>query len=184
VKKELALHFLSAIILFVLIFLFRNYLAGAAGQTLSTIWPFWVGGIIGTILPDIDHLIYVYYLRPYEVTSQRVAYMAQKGQLLQSWHLLASTRSERTNLILHTVIFQILFLILGFLVVTSSGSLLGRGLVIAFLLHLFVDQIIDLRQTGNLSNWFRQIPIVLDRIQINIYLGLNFVSILIFSFLL
>jgi hypothetical protein len=176
-KKELALHFLTSIILFVLISFLRNYLN-------ISYWPLWVGAIVGTILPDIDHIIYVYYLRPHELTSQRIMYAAGKGQLLASWHLLASTRSERTNLILHTVTFQILFVVLSFLVVTSSPSLLGRGLVLAFLLHLLVDEVLDLKQNGNLLNWFRQIPIQLDSIQLNIYLIANLAAILIFGILL
>ncbi len=175
-KKELALHFLVAGILLIPVFIFR-YLS------LSN-WPFFVGIFIGTILPDIDHVIYVYYLRPYEVTSQRVMYDVQKGNLKQSWELLSVTRSERTNLILHTITFQILFVILSFLIMTSSASVFGKGLVLAFLLHLFVDEIIDLRSTGNLANWFRQIPIQLDTLQINIYLVVNFAIILVFGFLM
>lgn len=176
-KKELALHFLVVIIFFVLVSFLRKYLD-------LSYWPFWAGAIIGTILPDADHFIYVYFLRPYELTSQRVMYEAQKGNLLQSWGILSSTRSERTNLILHTVIFQVLFIILGFLVISSSKSLLGRGLVLAFLLHLLTDEVLDLRQTGNLNTWFKNFPITLDRLQLNIYLISNFVIILVFGFLM
>ncbi len=176
-KKELTLHFLTSLILFVLISIFHNYLS-------LTFWPLWIGAVIGTLLPDVDHIIYVYYLRPQELTSQRVAYMANRGQLLQTWNLLASTRSERLNLILHTIMFQVLFLVLSFFVMSSSSSLLGRGIVIAFLLHLFVDQIIDLKQTGSLLNWFKNIPIIFDKLQLNIYLIFNFICILIFSFLM
>lgn len=176
-KKELALHFVTSIILFVSISLLRNYLN-------LSFWPLWVGALVGTILPDIDHIIYVYYLRPHELTSQRIMYAAGKGQLLASWHLLASTRSERTNLILHTVTFQILFVVLSFLVISSSSSLLGRGLVLAFLLHLLVDEVIDLKQNRNLTNWFRQIPIQLDSLQLNVYLIANLAFILISGILL
>lgn len=182
-RKELALHVFTTIILFILIFLLR-YLNIHDFIANVSYWPFWVGGLIGAILPDIDHVIYVYYLRPYEVTSQRVMYEAQKGNLVQSWNLLSVTRSERTNLILHTVLFQCLFVILSFLIITSSGSLFGRGLVLAFLLHLIVDEVIDLRVTGNLTNWFKNIPIGLDKMQMNIYLFVNFMIILVFGFLM
>jgi hypothetical protein len=175
-RKELALHFLTTLILIIPIFLLRYF-------NLSN-WPFLLGALIGTILPDIDHVVYVYYLRPYEVTSQRVMYDVKKGKLMESWNLLSNTRSERNNLILHTILFQILFLVLSFLVVTSSPSLLGKGLVLAFLLHLLVDEYLDLKQTGNLTNWFKNIPIQLDRLQLNIYLIANFIIILIFGFLL
>lgn len=176
-KKELAVHFLTTIVLFLLLSLFRHYFA-------ISFWPLWVGGIIGTILPDVDHVIYVYYLRPYEVTSQRVMYEANKGNLMQVWDLLSATRAERRNLILHSVIFQVLFLVLGFFVITSTSSLLGRGLVLAFLMHLFVDEIIDLRTNGSLMNWLKNIPFEIDKMQIYIYLIFNFAAILIFGFLM
>jgi|SRR5581483_9841359 len=176
-KRELALHLVTGIVLFVLISLLKGYLS-------FSFWPFWVGALIGTVLPDIDHIIYVYYLRPYELTSQRVMYQAQKGNLVQSWNLLASTRNERTDLILHSFLFQIIFVILGFLVMTSNGKLLGRGIVVAFLLHLFVDEIWDLRANGNLANWLKNFPIELDKTQLNIYLVLNFVVIFVYGFLM
>ncbi len=175
-RKELALHLLTTLILIIPIFIFR-YLS-------LNNWPLFAGALIGTVLPDIDHIIYVYYLRPYEVTSQRVISDVQRGNLKESWNLLSSTRNERVNLILHTVMFQVLFLILSFLVVSSSGSLFGRGLVLAFLLHLFVDEIVDLHANGNLLNWFKNIPFQLDQLQLNIYLISNFAIILIFGFLL
>src|SRR5579859_5774731 len=99
-KKELALHFLVAFLLFIPVFLLRYF-------SLSN-WIFFAGIVVGTLLPDIDHIIYVYFLRPYEVTSQRVMYEVQKGNIWQSWNLLSVTRSERTNLILHNFIFQLL----------------------------------------------------------------------------
>lgn len=175
-KKELALHFLTTLILFIPIF-FLKFLN-------ISFLPFLIGGIVGTLLPDIDHIIYVYYLHPYEVTSQRVMYQAQKGNLMASWDLLSNTRSERKDLILHTVVFQIIFVLLSFLVFTSSTSLFGRGLVLAFLLHLLVDEYLDLKQTGTLINWFKNLPIQLDNLQLNVYLLTNAALILIFGFLL
>lgn len=176
-KKEIALHFLAALVFFTLTTLVKGYLN-------LSFWPFWVGAIIGTILPDVDHLMYVYLLNPQDLTSQRVNYMIGKRELFASWNLLASTRSERTELILHTAIFQVIFVVLAFLVITSSGSIFGRGIVLAFLLHLLVDEVVDLKSTGGIANWLRQVPIVLDKMQIDIYLIVNFVILIIFGFLL
>ena|SRR5581483_3625760 len=182
-KKELSIHILSTIVLFIPIFILKFFNFSHPINSLI-FWPFWLGGLIGAILPDIDHVIYVYYLRPYEVTSQRVMYQAQKGNLMASWNLLASTRSERTNLILHTILFQVIFVVLSFWVVTSSPSIFGRGLVLAFLLHLLLDEVMDLRSIGNLTAWFRNLPVQFDQMQLNIYLITNFVIILIFGFLM
>lgn len=179
-KKELALHFLISIIFCLPVFILR-YLFLINGQLLSAVL-FWVGVIIGTLLPDLDHLIYVYFLRPTDLTSQRVMYQAQKGNISESLNLLSNTNSERTNLILHTILFQIVFLLLSFLVITSSASLLGRGLVIAFLLHILFDEIKDRQKDPSLSAWFKNIPIRLDQMQLNIYLIANAVIIFLFGF--
>jgi len=177
VRKEIFAHVGSFVFVFVIIAVFKKFL------NLDS-WTFWVGGIIGTILPDIDHIIYVYYLKPYELTSQRVASLNQRGQILPSLILLANTRTERKSLILHTAIFHAIFLILAFLVITSSGGLLGRGIVLAFLLHFAVDQLIDFRTLGNLSNWTAKLNLNLDLTQTRAYLISSFVVVFLFGILL
>ncbi len=176
-KREILIHTISAILLFALISLLKGWIS-------LNYWPLWVGGLIGTILPDIDHIIYVYYLRPNDLTSQRAIYMSQKGELIKTWEFLAATRSERRGLILHTTLFQIIFIILAFLVLTSSGSLLGRGIVLAFLLHLTVDQAVDYQSTKSLTNWIYKLNIVLDNTQTLVYLGVSLGITLIFGFLM
>lgn len=145
-KREIFIHLSFLASFFIFISLFKGWMS-------ILYWPFWIGGIVGNFLPDLDHLIYIYFLRPHELTSQRVSYMLSKREVLKSLSLLARTRSERTSLIFHTAGFQLIFLVLTFLVVTSSGSLFGRGLVLAFFLHLLVDQAIDLME-GAERNWF------------------------------
>lgn len=137
-RRELALHFGVFLLFLVLIVLLRQWFS-------LSYWPFLVGGVLGTILPDVDHLIYVYFVSPQDLTSQRVSYLVDKRDLLRSVSLLYETRTERKNLIFHSTIFQIIFWVLCFLVLTSSGSIFGRGLVLAFSLHLIVDQAIDFR---------------------------------------
>ena len=145
-KKEIFIHYSFLISLFIFISLAKGWMS-------FSYWPFWVGGIVGNLLPDLDHFIYVYFLRPHELTSQRVGYMMEKRNLSRSLRLLIETRSERTKLIFHSGLFQLIFVILAFLVVTSSGSLFARGVVLAFFLHLLVDQAVDLVETGNMNNW-------------------------------
>lgn len=132
-KKEVLFHFLYLIPLFILVCLVRRWLTLA-------VWPFWVGGIIGTVLPYTDHLIYIYFLAPHELSSQRVASYVGQKQVFRAADLLVDTAHERANLIFHTPQFQALFFVLTFLMMTSSNSLLGKGIVLAFSLHLIVDQ--------------------------------------------
>jgi hypothetical protein len=176
-KKDFLIHFSSLVLFFLLITLIKRWFN-------FNVWPFWIGGIIGTLLPDIDHLIYVKYLRPQELLSQRVNYLMADRNILKSLELLYETRYERTKLVFHTVMFQAIFIGLTFFVITSSGSLFGKGIVLAFLLHLLVDQVVDLKSLNNLDNWFRQLPIVFDRQKYNLYLSFNLLLLLLFIFFL
>ena len=62
------------------------------------------------------------------------------------------------GLIFHTVTFQLIFLVLTFLVMSSSSSLFGKGLVLAFSLHLLIDQIVDLMELESFENWQKNLP--------------------------
>jgi len=171
-KKEFVRHLLVLIILLTVTILIKRWFS-------LSCWPYVVGGIIGTILPDLDHFLYLY-LNPQELTSQRSLYMSRKGQFLATLRLLAETRSERKNLIFHTFIFMAIFLVLTIFVLTSSASIFGRGLVLAFYLHLSIDALVDWRETGALENWFRNFPVSIAQDK----LGLLVLANLILVFLL
>ena len=101
--------------------------------------------------------------------------MAGQGKFLGTLKFLAETRSERKNLIFHTILFQAIFLVLTIFVLTSSGSLFGRGLVLAFYLHLLVDAYIDWKETGAMENWFKNSPITIPQDKIATYLIVNII---------
>lgn len=160
-RREIFLHFSFWFSFFILITL--------ANQLFSlNYWPFWLGGIIGTILPDIDHILYLY-LKPQELTTQRVESLVDKHEVKRVFTLMYETRSERKDLIFHTVFFQVIFLILTFWVLASSGSLFGKGLVLAFSLHLVIDQILDLSEVKSFDNWLKYSPFHLPLDKAKIY---------------
>jgi hypothetical protein len=175
-KKEIFIHFAFLISFLIFVSVFKNYFS-------LVYWPLWVGGLVGTILPDVDHFIYILFLRPNELNSQRASSMIEKKSVLQTLEFLAETRYERTKIIFHTASFQLVFVLLAFWVLTSSGSIFGRGLVLAFLLHLVIDQAVDLNQMGNLSNWFKNFPVSVEARE-RLYWQGNILILLIFSFLL
>lgn len=176
-RRELLVHFSFLISFFIFISLFKKWIA-------LSYWPFWVGGVVGTLLPDLDHFLYVYLLGPQELTSQRVNFLLTRREITKTMDLLAATRYERTRLIFHTALFQLIFVVLSFLIISSSGNLFGRGLVLAFSLHLLIDQFMDITQVGNLSNWFRQVNVVLSKEQETMYWVANLLVVLVFGFLL
>lgn len=157
-KKDLVTHFIYMLSLFILIAVYKGWLE------LSYL-PFLLGGIFGTFLPDVDYLIYVYFLKPNEMFSQQVVEFMANKNFLKGWSLLVENRSQRVGLIFHSALFQVIFLLFAFLIVTSSGSLLGRGIVLAFSLHLFIDQLVDYMENKNVDNWFVKFPFNLDREQ-------------------
>lgn len=178
-KREAFIHFAFLISFFIFISLVKKWFS-------LPYWPFWVGGLIGTLLPDLDHAIYALYLRPQDLSSQRVSYMLQKRNIWATIKFLEETRRERTRLIFHSASFELIFLILTFWVISSSGSVFGQGIVLSFLLHLIIDQATDITETGGLTNWFRTFVIwtPTEKRQAWIWWGGGVFLLLIFGFLL
>lgn len=56
-----------------------------------------------------------------------------------------------------SALFMGLFAAVSFFVVTSSGSLLGSGLVLSIYLTLILWQIGEWQMAGNLNSWYRQV---------------------------
>ena len=171
-KKEILTHFLFSISFGIFVSIFRGFID-------LKYWTFWVGIVLGTILPNVDYLIYSFFLRPQEFMSQRTAYLAREKKFKKIAILWSETaRAGATKLVFHTYYFQVIFLILTFWVVTSSGSPFGIGLTLAFCLHLLVDQLTDFFEKGTISDWFKESPVSLDVGREKIYFGV-FASLLV-----
>lgn len=154
-RREIFIHFSFWFSFSIFVAIIHRYLT-------LPYWAFWLGGIVGTIMPDLDHIIYFYLVSPSELTSQRFNFLLQKREIPRMIQLLYETRGERKGLIFHTMFFQAIFAILTFLMLSSSGSLFGKGLVLAFSLHLIIDQIIDLTELKSFDNWLKYSPFRLD----------------------
>ncbi|MEK7188867.1 MAG: hypothetical protein AAB685_03385 [Patescibacteria group bacterium] len=138
-NKKILFHLWAVILFFTLITIVKRAFS-------LNILVFWVGGLIGSFLPFLDHFIYIYFLKSEEQSS-----------------------SQSPNLIFHTIYFQAIFLILTFLVVSSSSNLLGKGIVLAFSLSLLVDQLVDLLTVGNLTSWSPTMAIFTDKNKSTLY---------------
>jgi hypothetical protein len=134
---------------------------------------FWGGGLVGLVLPIIDHFLYAYLLRPNEIVSERIRSMVRNREYRSVIVYAVSTKRERSKLIFHTAYFQIIFTVLAFFIITSSGSLFGRGLVLAFLLHLLIEQLGDFMDKKDTSSWFREISFEMDYDKTKIYILAN-----------
>jgi hypothetical protein len=176
-RRELFIHLSFWFSFFVLLSLVKHFLS-------LNYWPFWLGGLVGVILPDLDHLIYVYFIKPTDLSSQRVNYLVNKKQIWRSVQLLYETRSERRGLVFHTIFFQIIFLVLTFWIMSSSSSLFGRGLVLSFALHISIDQLVDLVDMKHLGNWLKFFPVELDPGKSKIFWSIGMFLVLIMGFLM
>ncbi len=173
-KKDIITHLIFTISLLLITSLVRKWFE----------WefiPFWLGGLFGALLPDIDHLVYIYLLKPKEETSQKAVSLIQERQVTKTWDYIMDTAGDRKDLIFHTAFFQLLFAVFAFLIVTSSGSVFGRGLVLAFYLHLIIDQVVDLVEKGGIQNWFVSLPFTLDNEKQRWYVAGNIIVLLVLS---
>lgn len=176
-KKDLLTHFAFFISFFLLFSIFKKWFD-------TSYIALWIGGIIGTFLPDIDHLINVYVFNPKEADSKKVSTLVSQKEYIKTWDTLVQTQDNRKDLLFHSAFFQVLFIVFAFLIISTSGSKLGEGLVLAFLLHLLVDQLTDFVEKKNIDRWFEGLPIVLDSFQKRWYLVGNIALVLVFGFLL
>ena len=103
----------------------------------------WLGGIVGTFLIEADQLVYVYTQRPEDPVSVEVRGLIGQKKWAEAATLILSTAKDRRQLVFHSVIFQVLFQIFSFFVITSTGSYFGIGLVLAMSLHLLVKEMKD-----------------------------------------
>ena len=44
-------------------------------------WPLYIGGLVGLFMPNIDHLLHVFVLKPQELTSMRVTALFKNKQI-------------------------------------------------------------------------------------------------------
>jgi hypothetical protein len=162
-KREFLTQLLFFLSFFLLISLIKRWFS------LSYLY-FWGGGVVGLALPITDHLLYAYILRPNEVVSERIRFMIRNREYKSVLTYIIATKRERSKLIFHTAYFQIIFLFLAFFVITSSGSLFGRGLVLAFSLHLVIEELSDFMDRRDTSSWFKDIPVEMDYDKIKVYI--------------
>lgn len=131
-KKEIINHLACFFVYFLFLTIINNLYS-------ISYWPLYIGGLIGLfIMPNLDHLLYVFIFQTQELTSVRVKTLVAYKQYKEALLLLYDTRNERVDLIFHTSLFQIIFTVLTFWVVSSSGSLFARGLVLGYLLSLVI----------------------------------------------
>ncbi len=177
-KRSVVMHSIFLFSYFIFISIFRNMLS-------LDFTPFWVGAVLGALIPAVDYLLYVYVFNPRENISQQVNSLVTQGKTIQGMEMLSRTNIAReSSVILHTANFQLFFAVFAFWVITSSTNLLGKGLVLALLLHLMIDQLSDLLETKDVSHWFRGFVLNLTDKEKQWYIYANLIYLLVLGFLI
>ncbi|PIZ58734.1 hypothetical protein COY20_03270 [Candidatus Shapirobacteria bacterium CG_4_10_14_0_2_um_filter_40_12] len=160
-KRKIQLHFLPLLIVFSLaslIWLLSHVVY------YNFIFLF-LGLLVGSLILDIDHLIFWFYLRP-NLEESRLALMAwKKGDFRSLLKLLESTHLNHTNLIFHHYFFQVVMVLISFFVFTSSKFIFAKAFLLAVNIHLLVDEFNDFFQNPrHLQDWLfarenKQLPL-------------------------
>lgn len=148
-RREILSHLIPALVFLILVSIIH-------WQLKFSLIFFWLGMFLGSFLLDIDHLLYAYVHAPHELTSQRARRFFEQKRYQEGVILLIETQEERGRMIFHSVLFQLILLILTFFVLTSSASLLGKGACLGMFLHSLVDQGSEFIRNGEIDNWFWQ----------------------------
>jgi len=135
-KRVFFIHISFLVSFFILLSLVNSWFS-------FSYWPLWLGAIIGSVLPEMDSLVYVFFINSQELTSQRVIYLLKKRSFLDAVRLLIETGFERTNLVFHSLSFILVSFVLLFWLATSSSNLLGLGIGFSIVLHGLVNELID-----------------------------------------
>ena len=117
----------------------------------------WIGGLFGYFLLDVDHLLDVFFLHPDNPENQQVKQAIAGRNWAKTWQILISTAPQRKHLVLHTVIFEAVIAVLAIYVATSSGGLFPSAVVLSFWLRILSEQTREYMSTGKMDSWFWQI---------------------------
>jgi uncharacterized membrane protein YagU involved in acid resistance len=147
-KKEFLINLFLTLIWLVLVTLLRW------DWQWNLIW-LWAGAILGIFLFNLDHVFYLLFVSPHELTSQRFRRLLEQRKFKEALTLMADTTYERQRLSFHNAFFQVILLVLCFFVLTSTNQLLGSGLVMGMMLHLLKDEVGELlnKREERLKKW-------------------------------
>lgn len=130
IKKELLGHYLVALVWLVFFSLIRWQ------WDLNLVW-LWIGGLVGTMLLDLDQVFYALLLYPEEKAKE----FWKKRQFWKLLVYLGETYQQRKKLPFHNAVFQVFWLVFCFWVLVSTSGLFTKGVVMAMNLHLLKDEV-------------------------------------------
>lgn len=147
-------------------------------------WFLVVGTVIGALLMDLDHLLYIFVTHPDHSFSTQARDLIARHNFGGLLDLYVKVRDEVNDLTLHSVLFQPILIVAALWFVTSSGNFFIQIMVLTMILHSLWDQFSDFREKGHLNNWFWPIQGGVGIFEQKIYLGVMILIFLLSSVIL
>lgn len=145
-RKEFLREFLSHLSVTIL------YLSTISLLVRNLSLSFWLGGLLGMNLLDIDHLLYVF-THSREEACLPVFVKWHERKYKEAILYFAGSHKSYNRKLLHNGFFAVIFAIFSALVLATSDSLFLVGLTLSIYLHLLKDIIADLRDIEHLKHW-------------------------------
>lgn len=162
-KNEIASHLIVTFVYFFLVLVLRLGELGRLG--VLGVLGMWGGALFGTFFLDIDHLFFWFVTRTETQDAIEARGIIQRTRGIRGirrtreitkelYKLLKKVHFTHTRLVFHSVVGQVVLLILAFYLLTSGGSVFGSAFILSVNLHLLKDQWVDYQKNkGHLADW-------------------------------
>jgi len=141
--REFASHLgLTVIYLFIVSLLTRHFFL-----------HFWIGGIIGIPILDIDHLLYLFTHSEEKSCQEFFRIWREKRYQKAIFYLVSLHKNDNKKKLLHNGCFGIVWAALCLLALIINGGLFLIGLMLSIYLHLLKDVTEDLIDIEHLKGW-------------------------------
>ncbi len=137
-KRYVLSHVPMAVVYAILVAVLRGgWWPISASWGVSQLW--WIiGVVVGVLLVYLDRIAYVYSF-PNEQLSQQASWYFKEKKYFAALTLLDSRRHEQIKLTFRSALFMAAWVPLAFFALTSTASLLGKGVVMGVMLHILLD---------------------------------------------
>ena len=118
-----------------------------------------LGSFMGTFILDLDYIFFTYVVEPKHYFSKNVSDLVRNKNYLGVLQYIDYHKKELRNLPLHSALFQVCLVILGFYILSSSQEVFGKALCLTLIAQMFFEQAKDYAENKKLDRWFWMLKI-------------------------
>jgi hypothetical protein len=144
------------IILFSLMLLLTGWrlMTGRWQLGLGVLW-WWLGGVVGFVFVFFDFLVQLMVMEPSKVFDVKIKDLLKKENFKTGLVSILEEREKKTRLVMKSVLFLVVWAVLGLLTSSSVSSPFSRGFMLGLGTHLVFDLVWDyFKDYEKLDNWF------------------------------